>query len=51
MLWRRELRQSKARAVADLSWQPDGTHLRARLERELAGCELRGWRSEGGSDP
>lgn len=49
-LWHYELRQGEASGVARLSWRPDGQHYQARLERELAGRALPGWRSEGGFD-
>ncbi|MGN6829568.1 DUF3108 domain-containing protein [Paucibacter sp. M5-1] len=49
-LWHYELRQGEAGGIARLSWQPDGLHYQARLERELPDRTLPGWRSEGGFD-
>lgn len=49
-LWLYELRQGEASGEARLSWMPEGSHYRARLERTLNGRALPGWHSQGSLD-
>jgi Protein of unknown function (DUF3108) len=49
-LWHYALQQGEAMGIARLSWQPEGPHYEARLERELPGRTLPAWRSQGGFD-
>jgi Protein of unknown function (DUF3108) len=49
-VWHYALQQGEAMGSARLSWQPEGPHYEARLERELPGRALPAWRSQGGFD-
>lgn len=48
--WRYLLRQNGREGLARLSWQPQDGGYQLRLEREIEGRALPGWRSQGGLD-